>query len=152
MQTFRSVGMSPSATVSGILSRFFNYHIPLYQAGLATSVLLFFVFYLFLQNYRTPGQVAVADTVYVDKPVLLKDTIWLEKPQVKNPGRVKTDHRHPEFMKTPAVQSVPENQLYTSQMQDAMNRMSVISGLDKDKSVTHDASLMKLVAVGMPLQ
>jgi hypothetical protein len=150
MQTFRPDENSPSPTVPGTLSRFLSYRIPLYQAGLAASVLLFLVFYLFLQNYRMPVRVAVADTVYVDKPVLLKDTVWLEKPEVKTPERVRADHHHPGSMSsTPAVQSFPENQLYATQMQDAMSRMSVISGLSRDKSVSHDAGLMKLVALGV---
>jgi len=146
MQTFSSAGISPSSTVPGMLSRFLSYRIPFYQAGLAASVLLFFVFYLFLQNYRMARQVAIADTVYVDKPVLLKDTVWMEKPEGNKPGKVQAENRNPETRNTPAVQSFPENKLYASQMRDAMSRMSVISGLGKDKSLTHDAGLMKLVS------
>jgi len=84
--------------------------------------------------------------VYIDKPVLLKDTVWLEKPQVKTPGRVKANLHHPRTRSGGlTVLSFPENQLYASQMRDAMSRMSVISGLGKDKSVSQDSGLMKLV-------
>ncbi|MEI6455672.1 MAG: hypothetical protein WCO93_05235 [bacterium] len=150
MQTFRQDENSVPDTAPGTLLRFLSYRIPLYQAGLAASVLLFLVFYLFLQNYRMTGQVAVADTVYIDKPVLMKDTVWLEKPEAKTPGSARADHHHPgSVSSTPAGQSVPDNPLYARQMQDAMSRMSVISGLGRDKSVTHDAGLMKLVAMGV---
>ncbi len=145
MQTFRSVDMAQSASVPRTLSRFFSYRIPLYQAGLAASVLLFLVLYLFLQGYRMTGQMAVADTVYVDRPVRLMDTVWLEKPEVNKPGMVPAENHHPETRSAAAIQPLPENPLYASQMQDAMNRMSVISGLGKDRSVDHDSGLMKLV-------
>jgi hypothetical protein len=148
MQTLGPAEKSLPASPVGTLSSFLKYSIPLYQAGLAASVLLFFVFYLFLHTYHMPGQVAVTDTVYVDKPILLRDTVWLEKPAVKSPGREMTHHRRTNTRNTTAAQSLPENSLYASQMQDAMSRISVISGLSKDKSVNHDAGLMKLVTTG----
>jgi len=148
MQTFRPVEKSPPATVPGTLSRFFSYRIPLYQAGLAASVLLFLVLYLFLQSYRMPVMLAVADTVYVDRPVRLRDTVWLEKPEVNRPGMVPAVIRNHKAGSAPVFHFLPENPVYDSQMRDAMNRMSVISGLGKDRSVDHDAGLMKLVVVG----
>lgn len=146
LQTFRFVETSPSPPLPGVFSRFLSYGIPVYKAGIAASVLLFLVFYLLLQNYRMAGQLAVADTVYIDKPFLLKDTVWLEKPQVKIPLRVKANLHHPGTRSGGlTVLAIPENQLYASQMRDAMSRMSVISELGKDKSVSQDTSLMKLV-------
>ena len=154
IQTFGPGEKSPPATIPGSLSRFLNYSIPLYQVGLAASVILFFMFYLLLQNYSMPGQVAVADTVYVDRPVLQKDTVWLGKPEENKREEVQAGvqprKQQPESRNAMAAQSLPENLFYTSQMQDAMNRMSIISGLGKDKSVNHDAGLMKLVAMGLP--
>ena len=149
MQTFSPAEKSHPASVPEKFSRFLNYRIPIYQVGLAASVFLFFVFYVFLHNYRTPGQAAVADTVYVDKPILQKDTVWLEKPEVNKPQKLQTAKHYPKTRNNRTPHSLPENPFYTSQMQDAMSRMSVIAGLGKDKSVNHDAGLMKLVAVGM---
>jgi hypothetical protein len=149
MQTFGPAERPQSVPVSGTISRCLSYRIPLYQAALAASVLLFLVFYLLLQNDRMPVQVAIADTVYIDKPVLQKDTIWLEKPEVNKPNKQQGGKRHPKAGNIPSAQSLPENPLYISQMHDAMSRMSLISGLGKDKSVHHDAGLMKLVAVEM---
>lgn len=78
----RSSVTSPGAeTAPGALTRFLTYRIPLYQAGLAASVLLFLVFYVLLQNYRLPGPVAVTDTVYVEKPLMAKDSGWNERPE-----------------------------------------------------------------------
>jgi hypothetical protein len=149
MQTFTSDEKSPPANVPGNFSRFLNYRIPLYQAGLAASVLLFFMVYLFLQNSRMPGQVVVADTVYVDKPILKKDTVWVEKPEVNKPEKLQRVQHHSKTRNTRTTHSLPENPFYISQMQDAMKRMSVIVGLGKDKSVNHDTGLLKLVAVGI---
>jgi hypothetical protein len=149
LQTSFPVEKSQPASTSGTLSRLLNYSIPLYQAGIAASFLLLVVFYLLLQNYRMPGQVAIADTVYVDKPILRKDTVWLEKPEVSKPEKAMAEkHQRKIYKKNPIEQPLPENQIYASQMRDAMSRMSIISSLGKDKSLTRDASLMKMVAVG----
>lgn len=137
--------MQRSGTAEGFLSRILGYRIPAYQAGLAASVLLFLVFYLLVQNDPVPAVIAVADTVYVDRPVLLKDTVWLEKSRGKRPESAKAGHPPHNTGDIHFTQSMPENKLYASQMQEALGRMEVISGLDKDKSVNHDARLMNLV-------
>ncbi len=149
MQTPGPAEKAQHTSLHGPLSRFLNYSIPLYQAGIAVSVLLFLSFYLLLQNYRMPGQVTIADTVYVDKPVLKKDTVWLQKQEVDKPGKLQAEKQPHKTGNTKAFQSLPENQLYASQMHDAMSRMSIISGLGKDKSVNHDAGLLKLLTVGL---
>jgi hypothetical protein len=149
LQTFVSDDKPPAKSTAPSFPGFLNYRIPVYQAGIAASVLLFLVFYLLLQNYRMPVRMAVADTVYVDRPVLLKDTVWLEKSLVNSPETANVRHPHTRTRDIPSTPTVNGNQLYARQMQDAMDRMSVISGLGKDKSVNHDAGLMKLVAVGV---
>lgn len=146
MQRFGSDAASTSGLIPRSLSYLLSHRIPVYQAALAASVLLFMLVYLFLQNHRMPLMMAVADTVYVDRPMLLKDTVWLEKSMERGPELAVVNHAAPETRDSNNAPSITENQLYASQMEDAMQRVSVISGLDKDKSVNHDAGLMKLVA------
>jgi len=163
----RSSATSPGAeTAPGALTRFLTYRIPLYQAGLAASVLLFFVFYLLLQNYRLPGPVAVTDTVYVEKPLMAKDSGWNERTDVNQATETQAAQvQRPEDNDREVVQaggpqikgllkpgdalntqSPPENPLYASQIQDALGRMSVIAAIGKEKSMDRDAGLMKLVS------
>jgi hypothetical protein len=151
MQHFGSESIPPSGSIILSLSRILNHRIPFYQAALAASVLLFMVIFLLLQNHRMPLRMAVADTVYLDRPMLLKDTVWLEKSREKSPETAKVNPSHPETKNPSFPQSINENPLYTRQVEDAMRRMSVISGLGKDKSVNRDAGLMKLVAMGMAI-
>jgi hypothetical protein len=135
----------PFRFIPPTFSRILGYRIPAYQAGLAASVLLFLVFYLLLQKAPVPARLAIADTVYVDRPVLLKDTVWLAPP----PHPPLAPPNTPSKPGTPrSARQMPENQFYASQMQDALVRMSVISGLGKEKSVNNDARLLKLVATG----
>ena len=151
MQHFGSESTPPSGSIILSLSRLLNHHIPFYQAALAASVLIFMVIFLLLQNHRMPLRMAVADTVYVDRPMLLKDTVWLEKSRENGPETEKVSHAQPGTRDPFIAQSINENPLYTRQVDDAMRRMSVISGLAKDKSVNHDAGLIKLVAMGIAI-
>ena len=106
---------------------------------------------LLLQNHRMPLRTAVSDTVYVDRPMLLKDTVWLEKSREESPETAKVNPSHPETLSPSLARSINENPLYTRQMDDAMRRVSVISGLENDRSVNNDAGLMKLVITGMAI-
>jgi hypothetical protein len=151
MQQFGSESTPPSGSIFLSLSRLLNHRIPFYQAAIAASVLLFMVIFLLLQNPRMPLRMAVADTVYVDRPMLIKDTVWLEKSEENSPETERVSHSQPETRDHSFAQSINENPLYTRQVDEAMRRMSVISGLGKDKSVNHDAGLMKLVAMGMAI-
>ena len=151
MQHFDSESMPPSSSIPLSLSRLLNHRIPFYQAALAASVLLFMVIFLLLQNHRMPVRMAVADTVYVDRPMLLKDTVWLEKSGEIGPETAMIRHARTEPRDPVPARSINENPLYTRQMDDAMRRVSVISGLEKDRSVNNDAGLMKLVITGMAI-
>ena len=151
IQRFGSDATTPASPSSLSLSRLLNHRIPLYQAALAASVFIFMVIFLLLQNHRMPVGVAVADTVYVDRPMLLKDTVWLEKSGKKGPETVMIRHSRPEPRGPVPARSINENPLYTRQMDDAMRRVSVISGLENDRSVNNDAGLMKLVITGMAI-
>jgi hypothetical protein len=83
--------------------------------------------------------------------MLLKDTVWLEKSGEIGSETAMIRHARTEPRDPVPARSINENPLYTRQMDDAMRRVSVISGLEKDKSVNRDAGLMKLVAMGMAI-
>jgi hypothetical protein len=148
MQRPGARGNSSLRSVHRSFSRIIGYRIPAYQAALAASVLLFMVIYLLRDNDRIPARIAVADTVYVDRPVLLKDTVMSEKSRGNSTKPAKTGRPHHKTGENNLTRPIAENRLYASQVRDALDRMSLITGLDNDKTVNHDARLMKLVATG----
>jgi len=145
MKAFDEKYPAKRTTGSFSLFRLMNYPIPLYQAGMAASVLLFFVFYLLLQHHNTSAEVAVSDTIYIDKPVHIKDTIWMEKPGNSEGGRLATNRNANQQPRVHTPLTQEENDLYSLQMKESMGRISVISALSPERSVAGDRELLMLV-------
>jgi hypothetical protein len=132
-----------------LFRRLLRYRIPAYQAGLAASVLLFFLVYSFIRTHHLSVQLATTDTVFIDRPVTLTDTVWLEKPVEPAPKMTGSSVHRTSREKEPVDERV-DNPLYTRQMEEALARIAAITELSKDKPGFRDAALMKLVSTGLP--
>jgi len=135
--------------------RFLTYRIPLYQAGLAASVLLLIIFYFLLRSIPSPGETVLADTVYLDKIITRKDTVWVEKssgPRVThtNPeskGRaLLAVHKSTTGQETPGNNSERTSQFALRQMRDAIARIAPLTAASQNNPISSDTLLLKLVA------
>jgi len=130
-----------------------NYPIPLYQATLAASLLILVMFFFLLQGRQPALTVAVADTVYIEKP---------EQPATSESRTVQSgakDYRVKEYLGNQITEEtarqnngqprppLSENRLYVRQLDEALDRIPLILSQGRERSPEYDLDLLKLVAV-----
>jgi len=166
------VDRSPGkARAGGGFGSLLTYSIPLYQTAIAASVLIILFLVFLYPGKLSTEKLAVADTVYREKIVKQTDTVWVypEKAgqsKATSTGSENTAHNATnkrvallQNRNTPAVQpgvyarlqnrSAPATQpsVYARrQMNEALARVTPLTGGRSGNSISEESNLMKLVS------
>lgn len=135
-------------TVSRLLIR----PVPLYQAGVAASLLLAVLFYFLLKQDDPGSRVAAADTVYLEKVLPGSDS--LRRETAPPPERVGDMPHRPARSNPPAAPDPTRyavagntggNSYPQQQMEEALKRVARVADLERGRSRIQDTSLLHLL-------
>jgi hypothetical protein len=91
--------------------------------------------------------VALTDTVYVEKPILIKDTVWKEREANYSVHKVTFGKQGTPQVSVETLSDRTETDFKTRQLNEAIDRIAVISTLGKERSSGRDRELLKLISV-----
>ena len=135
-------------TVSRLLIR----PVPLYQAGVAASLLLAVLFYFLLKQDDPGSRVAVADTVYIEKILPGSDTVRqgdallpAEKGSMPHRAVRSGPSAPPEPTRYAVAGNTGGNSYPQQQMEEALERVVRVSDLERGRSRMQDTSLLHLL-------
>lgn len=137
-----------------VISDVLNYRIPLYQVGLAASVLLIFFFYFMLRTESSLRQTILTDTVFKERVISQRDTVWIEKPFLRDRSTERSAHVNHETREPVLTGASPEKgglgsvpvSIYARrQMKDALSRISLLAATPHENSISTDSLLLRLV-------
>lgn len=141
--------------VTATVSSFLRYRIPLYHAALAASLLLLIVFYFLLRSERSLRETVLPDTVYIDKVITQKDTVWVEKSpkatvsqnkELLKGKEVKTLRKTSTQAETPGNESERSSFYASRQLRYAIERITLLTAARQSDPISSDTLLLRLVS------